>query len=225
MLPNRLAFAFLILLTCRCVVPATTHAQSTPNSLPITNRDVVELVSDGFSSDVIKAKIASSSCQFDTSVEALKTLKKANVPQDVILAMLQAHSPANGVASSSKLKTIECAGGDTQAILWVAPGKMEEVTRLHCHEQVTVLSEKPPWVLARTESGLTGYLSAAYVNGQNTVTDPSRGLASSETNGAQKQRQEPERTVPTVPVPRFAAERGSIEQLQSGSGKYHQWRI
>jgi hypothetical protein len=195
MFPNRLAFALSIFFAIWCLPSATSNAQSKSTG-QLTNRDVIDLISEGFSPDVVKAKIASSSCQFDTSVEALKALKKANVPQDVILAMVQS-KPAVPV-SPSKLKTIECVKGDTQAILWVAPGKMDEVSRIRCNDQVTILAENPPWVLVTTESGSTGYLSASYVNGQNSPTDPSLTSPSPEVHAAPKQGQAPKRTFPTL---------------------------
>jgi hypothetical protein len=198
MFPNRLAFAVSIFLAIGCLHPATIRAQSTPSNNRLTNRDVIDLVSDGFSPNVIKAKIASSSCQFDTTVEALKSLKRENVPQEVILAMVQAQAPAVGSTSSPKLRTIECVKGETQAILWVAPGKMDEVSRLRCHDQVTILVESPPWAFVKTEAGLTGYISASYINGQNTPVDPLLGPAWSQADNAAKQRQEPKRPAPPV---------------------------
>jgi hypothetical protein len=51
---------------------------------------VIELVKAGLSSEVILAKIKSSNTNFDTSPAALKELKSANVPDTVILAIVQA---------------------------------------------------------------------------------------------------------------------------------------
>jgi len=141
-LPNRLALWILILLAMGWILPTAILAQSAPNNPPITNRDVIDLVAEGFSPDVIKAKIVASTCQFDISIEALKSLKKSNVPQDVILAMVNTHPSTASPKSSSKLRTVECVKGDTQAILWVAPGKMEEVARIRCNDKVTILAEE-----------------------------------------------------------------------------------
>jgi hypothetical protein len=219
--PIRLALTVIVFLAVTCLVPTTNHAQSATNPRPMTNRDVIDLVTEGFSSDVIIAKIASSSsCEFDTTVEALKSLKRANVPQVVILAVVKAHAPAVGSTSSSKLRTIECPTGDTQVILWVAPGKLEEVSRLRCNERVTILVESPPWVLARTEAGLTGYLSASYFNGQNASPDPSIGAIPSVANKPTEKRVETKNLRPAIP-----AAGGQSEQLQPCSGKHNYWRF
>ncbi|HWC18201.1 MAG TPA: hypothetical protein VG498_14365 [Terriglobales bacterium] len=60
----------------------------------LTNQDIIAMVSSGISEDVILTKIratsaaGSSATNFDTSVEGLKTLKGANVPDAVIKAMI-----------------------------------------------------------------------------------------------------------------------------------------
>ena len=48
------------------------------------------MVKAGFSSEIVLAKIKLSACSFDTSLAALKALKDANVPDSVILAVVQA---------------------------------------------------------------------------------------------------------------------------------------
>lgn len=65
----------------------------------MTNQDVKDLVSIGLSSDVIIDKIhAAESTDFDTSVEALKALKAANVSDDVIRAMINPHPAPTAAA-------------------------------------------------------------------------------------------------------------------------------
>lgn len=55
----------------------------------LTNEDVIQLVGLGLSDDVIIDKIyAADATQFDTSVEALKTLKADKVPDSVLRAMI-----------------------------------------------------------------------------------------------------------------------------------------
>ena len=60
----------------------------------LTNQDVVAMVSAGISEDVILAKIRTTSASgggatnFDTSVDGLKALKAANVPDAVVKAMI-----------------------------------------------------------------------------------------------------------------------------------------
>src|SRR5207237_4997029 len=60
----------------------------------LTNQDIVAMVSSGISEDVILAKIRATSAvgtgatSFDTSVEGLRELKAANVPDSIVKAMI-----------------------------------------------------------------------------------------------------------------------------------------
>lgn len=69
-------------------------AQSTAPAL--INKDVLEMIKAGLTADVIVAKIKSSETNFDTTPTALAELKAANVPDDVILAMVKGPAPAAG---------------------------------------------------------------------------------------------------------------------------------
>lgn len=66
-------------------VPAQPKTQ-----VALNNNDVVGMVKAGIGAEVIVAKIKSSSCAFDTSPAALKQLKGDGVPDNVVLAMVQA---------------------------------------------------------------------------------------------------------------------------------------
>jgi len=57
---------------------------------PVTNADVLEMLHSGLGADVVVAKIRNSQCQFDTSPSALKSLNESQVPQSVLLAMIEA---------------------------------------------------------------------------------------------------------------------------------------
>jgi hypothetical protein len=81
-----------ILLAIVVSFPDALKCQTTARSA-LTNQDVIDLVNAGFSSDIVLAKIRSSACNFDTSLAAMKSLKNANVPDSVVLAMVQG-SPA-----------------------------------------------------------------------------------------------------------------------------------
>jgi hypothetical protein len=68
----------------------------------MTNQDVKELVAVGLSSSVIIDKVhAAEATNFDTSVEALKDLKTANVPDEVIRAMLNPHPMPTATAPAA----------------------------------------------------------------------------------------------------------------------------
>ena len=71
----------------------------------LTNQDIVAMVTSGISEDVILAKIRSatatgaSATSFDTSVDGLKALKAANVPDAVVKAMIDPTPAAPTVVS------------------------------------------------------------------------------------------------------------------------------
>jgi hypothetical protein len=75
-----------------------TKAQPVANAL--TNKDVIDLLKAGLTAEVIVAKIKSSATNFDTSPAALSELKAANVPDDVILAMVGGPATASAAAAS-----------------------------------------------------------------------------------------------------------------------------
>ena len=54
----------------------------------LTNAAVVEMVKSGLSPDIVIAKIRSSSVNFDTSTSALKVLKEAGVPENIVIEMI-----------------------------------------------------------------------------------------------------------------------------------------
>jgi hypothetical protein len=56
----------------------------------LSNKEVLEMVKAGLSSDVIIAKIKVSRCTFDTDTGVLSELKYKGVPNPVILAMVEA---------------------------------------------------------------------------------------------------------------------------------------
>jgi hypothetical protein len=71
----------------------------------LTNQDVVAMVSLGISEDVILTKIRAASAagngstSFDTSVEGLKALKAANVPDSILKAMIDPTPAAPTIVS------------------------------------------------------------------------------------------------------------------------------
>ena len=59
----------------------------------LTNQNIIDLVKNGFSNDVIIAKIKSSAIAFDTSLTALQELKNNGVADAVIVAMVEGNKP------------------------------------------------------------------------------------------------------------------------------------
>ncbi|HKQ99548.1 MAG TPA: hypothetical protein VJT09_02675 [Pyrinomonadaceae bacterium] len=67
----------------------------------LTNNDVLEMLKSGLSTELVVAKITSSPSKFDTSPAALQELKTANVPEAVMLAMVQASTTRTDIAGSA----------------------------------------------------------------------------------------------------------------------------
>ncbi|MGC1595538.1 MAG: hypothetical protein WA774_09310, partial [Candidatus Acidiferrales bacterium] len=73
----------------------------------LTNQDIIDMVGLGLSEDVIITKIRSTSpdtLKFDTSVDGLKALKAAKVPDSVVKVMINpAPPPAPVIAASTAI--------------------------------------------------------------------------------------------------------------------------
>ena len=79
-----------VLLTCLAVFLFVSRATAqTPKQAPLTNGSVVKLVKAGFKEKTIIAIIGSRLVTFDLSTDGLVELKRNNVSERVILAMLQ----------------------------------------------------------------------------------------------------------------------------------------
>jgi hypothetical protein len=73
-----------------CLLSVTATAQTKPkSSASLSNTDVIEMVKAGFSNEIIIAKVINSPAAFDTASTALKELKAANVPDEIILAIVR----------------------------------------------------------------------------------------------------------------------------------------
>jgi hypothetical protein len=70
----------------KIVQPSPTPAQQ--QSRPLTNADVLKFVEAKIATEVVTEKIKASSCDFDTSPDALRSLKDAGVPDSLLLVMV-----------------------------------------------------------------------------------------------------------------------------------------
>lgn len=85
-----------LLLTCLPGLAQTSmptqasEGEVTPS--PLTNQDILEMLNAGIGQAIILAKIRAGPSRFDTSPVALQRLKGENVPDDILLAMVEASS-------------------------------------------------------------------------------------------------------------------------------------
>ena len=67
-------------------------APEPPKLLPentVTNQVVLDMLASGIPAEIVMAKIKGSRCAFVTSVETIKQLRQAQVPDAVIVVMLR----------------------------------------------------------------------------------------------------------------------------------------
>ncbi len=80
-----------ILATLTLASPLTQEPAQSQTSAPtveLTNKDVLDMLNSGLTTEIVVAKIKTSSARFDTSAATLAELKAAKVPDAVILAMV-----------------------------------------------------------------------------------------------------------------------------------------
>jgi Bacterial SH3 domain len=160
---------------------------------PLTNGDVLDMLKAGLSQEIVIAKIRGSSCEFDTSPGTLKALKAANIPDAVILAMVEAptgpvvQSASTGSSSLSRsqettkaeasgLAHVECFSNQEDSVpVFSAPRIQQgsnqkatdsmEVFKVKCGDSITILGDnKQSWLKMRTTDGRVGYISSALIS-------------------------------------------------------------
>lgn len=109
----RVSVTKLLVLAIALALLASAHAQDgSPSHKRMTNQDIIDMVKLGLSDEVIVAKIREASARsaeaiyFDTSLEGMKTLKAANVPDSVIKAMINpGAAPVTVIAGAASVAT------------------------------------------------------------------------------------------------------------------------
>jgi hypothetical protein len=113
-----LVFALVVLTMSppALAAPRTTAPQTQGAADKLTNKDVVGMINAGLSADVVIAKIKSSATDFDTSAAALQELKTANVPDAVILTMVQARGGTPAPVASASTNSATAPAGATAEV-------------------------------------------------------------------------------------------------------------
>lgn len=86
-------------------------AKPQPVANALTNKDVIDMLKAGLTAEVVVAKIKSSATNFDTSPAALTELKAANVPDDVILAMVNGPATTAAAVATSAEEIVNVPDG------------------------------------------------------------------------------------------------------------------
>ncbi|MFY9824897.1 MAG: hypothetical protein WAM82_26200 [Thermoanaerobaculia bacterium] len=106
-----IGFGFMLLI-CGMARGAVEHAPK-----PLTNEDIVTMVQAGLPTDVVIEKIRTSKTAFDTSTDALVSLKKAGVGSDIIRLMVNPAAESKPGATASPW-----VNGNAPAPCQVPPG-------------------------------------------------------------------------------------------------------
>ena len=179
-------------------VPASQDIQ-TPQGIvkPLTNANVLDMLDDDLSQEIVMAKIAASACEFDTSPAALKVLKATNVPDAVILAMIQAPTGSRRQeltnAGPSAPARIDCKHTRPVSVYstpWTrqnysGPDSVEAF-KVKCGDKITLLNpgDKQGWLKIRTADGQVGTSHSCSCPGSDLRSLPKRDtLAPSRRNG------------------------------------------
>ena len=124
-------FAMFVLFVAVCVAGGQEGAILRKR---LTNQDVIEMAKLGLSDDVIIAKIrqayeaGTDAVSFDTSVDGLKSLKAANVPDSVIKVMINpAPPPATVVAGTSPISVDPSLPPPEVGVYWRNEGEFVRV--------------------------------------------------------------------------------------------------
>lgn len=124
---------------------------------PMTNQSVLDLQQLQFGDEVIIEKIKSSTCSFDTSTEALKTLKAAGISGAVMAEMIRASN--RGPAPASAASVAAAPSNPNDPLTPHEPG----IYYLNEETQPPAMVQIEPTVYTASRSG--GFLKSALTYG------------------------------------------------------------
>lgn len=195
----RLLHTVLLLTLCAVLSSSMLASQDTQtpklNAKPLTNGDVVDMLKAGLSQEIVIAKINASACEFDTSPAALKMLKTANIPEAVILAMVQA-PPRVKESIDAEVSTparVDCNHADSVPIFSTPGNAASSGVTVKCGDGITILGRTAgvSWFKMRTADGQVRYISSALVSLQPPADSEKQAAAEKQT--AEKKREEIQR--------------------------------
>jgi hypothetical protein len=107
------SLALLLTLATLSTVRPVLHASplNQNQQAELTNKDVLDMIKAGLSTEIIVTKIRTSPSKFDTSSATLAELKAANVPDAVILAMVEGPATATSPSGLTKVAEITVPDG------------------------------------------------------------------------------------------------------------------
>jgi hypothetical protein len=125
---RKLCSSFLVLvLVWFCTFTLSVRSVAVAQVPILKNPDVLRMLESGLSTDVVVAKIKVSPVDFDTSPEALAELKKANVPEVVLLEMVRKSAPSADATEAKPSVEVNVPDGTEVEITLVNTASGEEL--------------------------------------------------------------------------------------------------
>jgi len=156
-----IALASILVFAVSTTFSPISKAQSSDQKV-LTNSDVLEMLKGGLLAEIVAAKIKTSHCNFSTEMSDLKALKDGGVPDNVVLAMVQAPHYAV-IPSDGKIRVFvtdsrswEVSGG------WAATngsggGATSGGARPQTAEIIKTFTERCPEVLVTNKQDSANY--------------------------------------------------------------------
>lgn len=167
---SRLCLALTILLISTAF--GQSHEVSQDTKAVLTNSDVVQMVKAGLSSELIIAKIKTSTARFDTSPSVLADLKQDGVSESILVAMVQASAPVTNTSPIAPDSHLESARSALKALRRLASATGVGISYVNYSPLVAEVKTEVEDALTRTKDGnlrssiqatLSEYEYAAYV--------------------------------------------------------------
>jgi hypothetical protein len=145
------------------------------------------MLQTGMMPEIVIAEIKSSACNFDTDPDTLVQLRKSNVPDDVVLAMVQARQ------IEGQTVYISCtSSGVKKPIRATSSYTSDTLVEVACGDAVTSFGGKSLYTKVRTQQGVTGYILSECLSTTKPETfrpnAPSQALVPSRPNEAESTR-------------------------------------
>jgi hypothetical protein len=121
------SYLLVLVLVWFCTVTPSVRLMAVAQVPILKNPDVLRMLESGLSPDVVVAKIKVSPVDFDTSPDALAELKKANVPEAVLLEMVRRSAAPAGVTEAKPGVEVNVPDGTEVEIALVNTASGEEL--------------------------------------------------------------------------------------------------
>ena len=133
----------------------SSYAQESPQNAQsiLTNKDILQMVKLGFSSELISAKIKSSKTQFDTSPSLLMELKQSGVPENILVIMVEAGGQSKAASAVKLDSQLDAARTALKALRRLASSTEVGISYVNYTPLVADVKTEVEDALSKIESG------------------------------------------------------------------------